>query len=129
MEAAISVMLIVADAEQAVDWYRRALGAIEVWSLGSVVGLRISGAPFFVHEINPDNPNESSPAETGVTSTRIELFVDDPEDVIGRAAVAGATRVAVVVEHDAPWGKHRQGGFQDPFGHNWSVGDKSPIGL
>jgi uncharacterized glyoxalase superfamily protein PhnB len=26
-----------------------------------------------------------------------------------------------------PWGTHRQGGFSDPFGHNWSVGDKSPL--
>jgi PhnB protein len=24
-------------------------------------------------------------------------------------------------------GTHRQGGFRDPFGHNWSVGDKSPL--
>jgi PhnB protein len=27
-----------------------------------------------------------------------------------------------------PWGTHRQGGFRDPFGHNWSVGDRSPLG-
>jgi hypothetical protein len=27
----------------------------------------------------------------------------------------------------APWGTHRQGGFIDPFGHNWLVGDKSPL--
>ncbi|HEY3943746.1 MAG TPA: hypothetical protein VGL78_00840 [Solirubrobacteraceae bacterium] len=26
-----------------------------------------------------------------------------------------------------PWGTHRQGGFYDPFGHNWSVGDRSPL--
>jgi hypothetical protein len=23
---------------------------------------------------------------------------------------------------------HRQGGFTDPYGHRWLVGDKSPLG-
>jgi PhnB protein len=27
-----------------------------------------------------------------------------------------------------PWGAHRQGGFLDPFGHLWLVGDMSPLG-
>jgi PhnB protein len=26
-----------------------------------------------------------------------------------------------------PWGVHRQGGFLDPFGHRWLVGDTSPL--
>jgi uncharacterized glyoxalase superfamily protein PhnB len=30
-------------------------------------------------------------------------------------------------DHQAPWGTHRQGGFIDPFGHLWLVGDKSPL--
>jgi PhnB protein len=30
-------------------------------------------------------------------------------------------------DHQAPWGIHRQGGFIDPFGHLWLVGDKSPL--
>jgi hypothetical protein len=25
------------------------------------------------------------------------------------------------------WGPHRQGGFVDPFGHIWLVGDRSPL--
>jgi len=29
--------------------------------------------------------------------------------------------------HQLPWGTHRQGGFTDPFGHKWSVGDRSPL--
>jgi len=31
-------------------------------------------------------------------------------------------------DHPAPWGRHRQGGFIDPFGHLWLVGDRSPLG-
>jgi len=40
----ISVMLAVPDAPAAVAWYIRALGATELWSLGSVAGMEIAGA-------------------------------------------------------------------------------------
>ena len=121
----ISVMLIVPDADAAVAWYQAALGATELWNLGGVAGLSIGGAAFFVHAVNPSNPAESSPA--GVTSVRVELFCDDPDGFVGRALAAGAVAGSVVVEHQMPWGSHRQGGFTDPFGHKWSVGDRSPL--
>jgi len=61
-------------------------------------------------------------------SVRIEVFCDDPDAFIERAvasgAVAGRHTVAV---HAMPWGPHRQGGFSDPFGHIWFVGDRSPL--
>jgi PhnB protein len=125
--AVVSVMLIVADAEAAVAWYKHALGASELWNLGGVAGLEVNGAPFFLHEVNPSNPAECSPEEIGATSTRIELFVDDPAGVRDRALAAGASPGSEIEEHETPWGIHRQGGFRDPFGHNWSVGDKSPL--
>ena len=46
-------MLAVPDAPVAVEWYKRALGATELWSLGSVVGLEIEGAPFFLSPSQP----------------------------------------------------------------------------
>jgi uncharacterized glyoxalase superfamily protein PhnB len=123
----ISVMLIVPDAGAAVAWYRDALGATELWNLGGVAGLEINGAPFYLHEVNPSNPSEDSPDRLGVTSTRVELFVDEPEGVMSRAIAAGASPGSELEDHPAPWGNHRQGGFRDPFGHNWSVGDRSPL--
>src|SRR4051794_39772693 len=124
----ISVMLIVEDADAAVAWYKTALGATELWNLGGVAGLAISGAAFFLHEVNPENPTETSPGQAGVTSTRIEVFADDPDTFIERAVAAGAVAGARIEDHHVPWGTHRQGGFTDPFGHSWSVGDKSPLG-
>jgi uncharacterized glyoxalase superfamily protein PhnB len=123
----LSVMLIVADARAALDWYRTALGAEQLWDLDGVAGLEINGAPFFLHEAVPGKPREGDPGAAGLTTTRIELFVDAPDDVIQRAADAGATAVELSAVHDAPWGPHRQGGFTDPFGHRWSVGDRSPL--
>ena len=124
---AISVMLIVPDAGAAVAWYTAALGATELWNLGGVAGLEIGGAPFFLHEVNPENPTETSPGRAGVTSVRVEMFTDDPDGVIDRAAAAGATPGSRLQDHQVPWGTHRQGGFTAPFGHRWSVGDRSPL--
>jgi PhnB protein len=125
---AISVMLIVPDADAAVRWYMDALCARVLWDLGGVAGLQIAGAPLFLHEVNPAKPAETSPDRAGVTSVRIEVFVDDPDAFVARAVAAGATAGSPVVDHELPWGTHRQGSFRDPFGHNWSVGDRSPLG-
>ena len=122
----LSVMLAVADTPTAVEWYKRALGATVLWSLGSVAGLEIAGAPFFLGE--PANNGWESPAKLGITSTRVEVFCDDPDTVIARALEAGATgQLEDIRNHSAPWGIHRQGGFVDPFGHIWLVGDRSPL--
>lgn len=44
----IAFMLVVPDVSAAVAWYKRALGATELWSLGVAVGLEINGSPFFL---------------------------------------------------------------------------------
>ena len=123
----LSVMLIVSDASAAVSWYRTALGAAELWNLDGVAGLHLGGAPFFLHEAVPGKKSEPSPTEVGLTTTRIEVFVDNADDLIDRAARHGATNVEHVTMHETPWGAHWQGGFTDPFGHRWSVGDRTPL--
>lgn len=121
----ISLMLAVPDAAAASAWYQRALGAAELWNLGSVVGLDVQGAPFFIAQ--PENNRWESPAVLGTTTVRVEVFVDDPDAFVSRAAAAGADYHDLVRDHEMPWGTHRQGGFFDPYGHLWLVGDKSPL--
>ena len=122
----ISIMLAVADAPAAVAWYTKALGATVLWSLGSVAGMEIAGAAFFVGE--PANNGWESPEKLRITSARVEVFCDDPDTFIARAVQAGANgSFDNIRNHEAPWGIHRQGGFIDPFGHIWLVGDKSPL--
>ena len=123
----ISVMLAVPDATAAARWYSKALGATELWNLGGVVGLTVAGAPFFLGE--PENNGWDTPATLGSRTVRVEVFVDDPDGFIARAVAAGADgSVDQIRDHRAPWGSHRQGGFIDPFGHLWLVGDRSPLG-
>ena len=104
----LSVMLIVSDAVAAVGWYKTALGASELWDLGGVAGLHVQGAPFFVHEAVPGKTKEPSPTDVGLTTTRIELFVEEPRHFIDRAAEAGAAGVEPPIDHKTPWGTHRQ---------------------
>ncbi len=120
----ISLMLAVPSAAAAADWYKRALGARELWNLGGVAGLEIDG-----HRSSCTNlrATGSSPAAFDGTTVRVEVFSDAPDAFIARAVAAGADGSDEVGDHEAPWGVHRQGGFTDPFGHVWLVGDKSPL--
>lgn len=125
MTMRISAMLAVEEAPAASAWYQQALGAKELWSLGSVVGLEVAGAPFFLHESM--SSGFGSPAVLGQTTVRVEVFTDDPDSFVARAVAAGADGTDEIIDHQAPWGIHRQGGFRDPFGHIWLVGDESPL--
>jgi PhnB protein len=120
----LSVMLAVSNTPEAVVWYQKALGARLLWSLGSVAGLEVDGAAFFLHE--PVEQRFQSPKNIGTTTARVELFVNDPDSLLSRAMEAGASG-GEIRNYDAPWGTHRQGGFVDPFGHTWQIGDKSPL--
>ena len=122
----LSVMLAVTDAPAALEWYKRALGANELWNLGSVVGMEIDGAPIFLGQ--PENNGWEVPEKLGASSVRIEVFTDDPDSFIARAVAAGANgNLDRIRNHEMPWGPHRQGSFVDPFGHKWLVGDRSPL--
>jgi uncharacterized glyoxalase superfamily protein PhnB len=120
----ISLQLAVQDAPAAADWYQRVLGAQQLWSLGSVIGLELEGTPVILHE--ETNRGFDSPVTMGTTTVRVEVFTDDPDAFLARA-VAGGANGYDIHDHETPWGVHRQGGFTDPFGHVWLVGDKSPL--
>lgn len=126
MTTLVSVMLAVPNAPIAAEWYKKALGAGELWSLGSVVGLEIEGTPFFLHKAT--NNGFDAPLAIGTTTVRVEVFVDDPDAFVSRAVAAGAdSSHDEIQDHQRPWGIHRQGGFHHPFGHTWHVGDRSPL--
>lgn len=96
-------------------------GVVESW-----IGSRHGGAPFFLGE--PERNGWECPAKLGTTSLRVEVFCDDPDALIARALRAGAKgSLGDIKNHKMSWGTHRQGGFIDPFGHIWLVGDRSPL--
>src|SRR5260370_35948842 len=117
--ARIAPWLSVADATQAVDYYKKAFGAVEVERLedeaGSVVvaQLSIGGATFWVQQDSDSSPE----ALGGRSPVRMILTADDPDAVFAQAVAAGATEVASITEGHG-W---REGRVADPSGHHWEI--------
>jgi PhnB protein len=114
--------LSVRNSVQAVDFYKSAFGATEVFRLedpgGSVVAkLSVDGAEFWLSEESPEHGN-FSPQSLGGGSVRMILAVPDPDAVFLRALKAGASEVFPVGEEHG-W---RLGRVVDPFGHHWEIG-------
>jgi uncharacterized glyoxalase superfamily protein PhnB len=131
MPTQIAPMLAVRDANAAIEFYKAAFGAVLLWHLNGgehvVAGLAIEDAQFFLATESPPH-GTSGPAALGLTTVRIELFVDDPVSVHKRAVSAGATERSPVTEHrhettgPRPIARMLQGSVTDPFGHMWLVG-------
>jgi PhnB protein len=114
--------LSVRKSAEAVEFYKAAFGAVEVFRLddpggGVVARLSVSGAEFWVGEESPQHFN-FSPASLGGSSVRIVFTVADPDAVFAQAVKAGATEVFAVGE-DYGW---RLGRVVDPYGHHWEIG-------
>src|ERR1700737_5549057 len=114
----IAPWLAVRDAQEAVNYYKVAFGAVELYRLladdgtVAVAQLSVGGAVFWVQ--TDGNP---SAAEPGAGSVRMILSVDDPDSMFEQAVAAGATVVAAIHE-EYGW---RTGRIPDPFGHDWEV--------
>jgi len=117
----IAPWLSVRNGARAVDFYKAAFGATEVFRMdgdGSVVArLSVEGAEFWVGDESPEHFN-FSPQTIGGSSVRIILTVADPDAVFDRAVAAGASQVYPVGE-EYGW---RLGRVVDPFGHHWEIG-------
>jgi PhnB protein len=113
----IAPWLPVDDAQKAVEFYKAAFGAVELYRLDSEGGLEVAqlsvgGAVFWVQD-DIDAGSESR----GTASIRMILSVADPDAVFGRAVAAGAVEVAPVAEAHG-W---RTGRITDPFGCDWEI--------
>ena len=116
---AVTATLSVRDWARAMDFYKAAFGASELYRVdgGGVAKLSVSGAEFWVAEESPQHLN-FSPESLGGCSVRMLLIVEDPAAVCARAIRAGASEVAPVTDAYC-W---RLGRIVDPFGHHWEIG-------
>lgn len=117
----IAPWLCVRGGARAVEFYKAAFGATELFLMGEgdsvVARLSIQGAEFWLSDESPEHRNYSPESLGGIT-VRIILTVPDPDAVFARAVKAGAKEVyPVTEEHD--W---RIGRVVDPFGHHWEIG-------
>src|ERR1700737_1223647 len=127
-KTAIAPMLSVRNGVKAIEFYKAAFGANELFRLddesGAVVAqLSVAGADFWVADESPEHLN-FSPESLGGGSVRMIMVVDDPDTAFERAIAAGATQVQPV-KNDYGW---RLGRIVDPFGHHWEIGKPLPEG-
>jgi PhnB protein len=118
----IAPWLSVRNSARAVEFYKSAFGAIEVYRLkdsggGVVSRLSLDGVGFWLSGEFPKH-NNFSPETLGGGSARMILTVADPDTIFGQALAAGASDIFPVDEAHG-W---RLGRLVDPFGHHWEIG-------
>jgi PhnB protein len=108
----------------AIEFYKSAFGAVEVYRVGGteehesvVAQLAVGEAGFWVSDESPEHAN-FSPESLGGATTKLLLIVDDPQAAIDRAVGAGAREVYPASEEHG-W---LLGRIEDPFGHHWEIG-------
>ncbi|MGD0268398.1 MAG: VOC family protein [Candidatus Sulfotelmatobacter sp.] len=119
---AIAPMLSVRRGAKAIEFYKAAFGARELYRVdnddGDVVArLSVGRAEFWVADESPENKN-FSPESLGGGSVRMVMVVGDPDAAFERAVAAGAT-VVWPVANQYGW---RLGRIVDPFCHHWEIG-------
>ena len=119
----IAPMLSVRNGVRAIEFYKAAFGANELYRVdndaGQVVArLSAAGAEFWLVDESPEHFN-FSPESLGGGSVRMVMIVEDPDAAFKRAVAAGATVVWTVSDQEYGW---RLGRIVDPFGHHRELG-------
>ncbi len=115
--------LIVKGGADAIDYYKKAFGAVEVFRMpmpGGKIGhaeLGIGNSHLMLADEHPEM-GAVAPAADRRSPVGLLLYVEDVDAVFQRAVAAGGRVDRPVV--DQFYGD-RSGTFTDPFGHVWTV--------
>jgi PhnB protein len=119
----VTPYLIVSGAAKAIEFYKKALGAVELFRMDCGDGklghaeIKIGDSPIMLADEYPDMGYRSAQS-IGATPVSILVYVDDVDSVFKRALAAGGTQLKPL--QDQFYGD-RSGTFTDPFGHVWTV--------
>jgi PhnB protein len=117
----VTAQLTLDNAAQAIEWYKKALGAEEVARSAGPDGkimhaeMKIGDSRFMVNDPMMD---AKGPKAFGGSPAGLWLFVEDSEALFNRA-VKGGAKVRVPIENQF-WGD-RAGAVTDPAGYVWWI--------
>jgi PhnB protein len=122
---AITPHLIIKGASEAIEFYKKAFGAEELYRMpfpgpdGQVklghAELQIGDSRLFLAD---EFPQQGSKGPNGSSPVTIHLYVTDTDATFGQAVAAGAT--VSMPPTDMFWGD-RFSKVVDPYGHHWSI--------
>jgi len=116
--------LVVKNAAQAIEFYKKAFGAKEKMRMQTPDGkighaeMQIGDSVIFLADESPNMGMTKSPQTLGGCTGGVMLYVEDVDTTFKQAVDAGGKTFMPVA--DMFWGD-RYGSLVDPFGHNWSI--------
>jgi PhnB protein len=119
----VTPYLIIKGAAEALEFYKRALGATEVMRMPSSDGkimhaeIKIGDSFIMLADEYPEK-GYRGPASLGGTTVSLMVYVERVDEIFKQAIAAGAKELQPV--KDQFYGD-RTGTLQDPFGHVWSI--------
>jgi len=122
----ITPYLIMDNASQAIEYYKKVFGAKEVFRMdapGGKVGhaeLQIGDSRIMLADENPQmaTPGHKAASKIGASPVSLYLYIPEVDKVVEKAVAAGAKILKPV--QDQFYGD-RSGFIQDPFGHFWGI--------
>ncbi len=119
----VTAYLIVDGANDAIEFYRKVLGAEERMRMGGPDGrvghaeLQFGDSVVMLADSYPEM-DIRDPKTIGGTPVSMTIYVEDVDKTFAGALRAGAKEVQPV---ETKFYGDRAGQFEDPFGHRWSV--------
>jgi len=119
----VTPYLIIEGAADAIEFYKRAFGATELFRFPSPDGkighaeMKIGDSPIMLADAYPDK-GYKGPKSLGGSPVSLMIYVEDVDTVFSQAVAAGATVKEAV--SDKFYGD-RLGTLVDPFGHVWHI--------
>jgi PhnB protein len=118
----ITPYLIIKGAADAIDFYKKAFGATELFRMehNGQIGhaeLKIGDSPIMLADEQPEM-GYLSPKSLGGTPVSIMIYLEDVDTVYPQAIKAGGEEIKAL--QDQFYGD-RSGTLKDPFGHVWTV--------
>jgi PhnB protein len=117
----VTPYLIVDDATRALEFYKKALSAVELMRMpapGGKIGhaeIRIGDSPIMLADESPEMGARSA-STIGGSPISLMVYVEDVDARVAQAVAAGAKLTRPVANQ---FYGDRTGGVEDPFGYHW----------